>query len=93
MRFIFSIMSGTTSRMSCINSLGCETGVRNVPSATTALSRFEPMTAPKPHLPAALACAPSLIMFANGISCSPAGPMQTSAALLPYCRVRRSKVS
>ena len=81
-------MKGVISRMLCCSSFGCATGVRKLPSATTALSRLEPITAPSPQRPAALACDPSLMMPANGIMRSPAGPIQTTA---PCCRTLQSK--
>ena len=63
-----------------------------LPRATTAFRFFEPMTAPIPPLPAALAFLPSCMMLENSAILSPAGPTHATPAGRPPSQ-RSSSVS
>ena len=60
---------------------------------TIAFNFFEPITAPKPHLPAARPCFPSCMILANFTKFSPATPIQEMAILCPSSLSRRPSIS
>ncbi len=72
--FTFCFESATA----LLNCRGLATPTPLVPLTITAFKFFEPITAPRPDLPAALSL--SFIIAANNTSFSPAGPMQATFA-------------
>jgi hypothetical protein len=66
----------TASFLNSFNLVGFDTDIFPVPLEAMAFRFLEPITAPRPHLPAALLS--SAMMLASLTSLSPAGPMVTT---------------
>ena len=69
---------------------GSATGVRRSPRTATALIRFAPSTAPSPPRPARR---PSWLIVANGMSRSPAGPIDATCHSGPIADRSRASAS